>query len=105
MSLLYEITQNQNAKYLHLVIAALFQITMNYVLFAYLDGSQQNSNTNVIQTNTVVNFYMLIVNLLSELPLKHFYSIIHYAYVCPPIILLLLWNFSVPQICTAYSKY
>ena len=58
MSLLYEITQNQNAKYLHLVIAALFQITMNYGLFAYLDGSQQNSYTNVIQTNTVVNCYV-----------------------------------------------
>ena len=83
MSLLYEITQNQNAKYLHLGIAALFQITMNYVLFAYLDGSQQNSNKNVIQTNIDVNCDILV----------------------SPIIFLLSWNFSVPQMCIAYSKY
>ena len=57
-----------------MIIAALFQITMNYVLFAYLDGSQQNSNTNVIHTNTVVN---------CNTPLKHFYSTIHYACLCP----------------------
>ena len=39
MSLVYEITQNQNAKYLLLVIAALFQIQGGYALSIIANGT------------------------------------------------------------------